>query len=79
MLFPFVSQRAAVPSFLISLAFGLWVGFGGPKPPNQRRPFEITECDAFPIIDGQSNIFNFNSNASFISSSSSTIPPVLEE
>lgn len=35
---PFVSQRAAVTSFFAALAFGLWIGFGMPKPPTTRIP-----------------------------------------
>jgi sodium-coupled monocarboxylate transporter 8/12 len=50
MLFPFVSQRAAVPSFLLSVAFGLWIGFGGPKPPLQRLPGDLSDCAEFPIM-----------------------------
>lgn len=36
MIFPFTSQRAVIPSFIIALTLGMWIGFGGPKPPVQR-------------------------------------------
>jgi len=44
MMFPFVSETAAVPSFIFSIAFGIWIGFGGPKPPVPQLPSDITEC-----------------------------------
>lgn len=36
MMFPFTSQRGVVPAFLVALGLGLWMGFGGPKPPLPR-------------------------------------------
>jgi sodium-coupled monocarboxylate transporter 8/12 len=36
MMFPFTSQKGAVPAFLLALGIGLWIGFGGPKPPVHR-------------------------------------------
>lgn len=47
--FPFVSEIAAVPSFIIAIIIGLCIGFGGPKPPIQRLSADITECDEFPF------------------------------
>jgi len=47
MMLPFVSQRAAVPSFLIALIFGFWIGFGGPKPPVVPLSRDTSECGAF--------------------------------
>lgn len=58
MIFPFTSQRAVIPSFLIALFLGLWIGFGGPKPPVMRLPggtscpngnvTEIMSCSSSP-------------------------------
>jgi sodium-coupled monocarboxylate transporter 8/12 len=47
MLFPFVSQRAALSAFVTALGFGLWIGFGGPKPPLQRLSGSIAECEEY--------------------------------
>lgn len=50
MAFPFTSQRAVVPSFIIALALGLWIGFGGPKPPVARLPGD-TSCPAGNVTE----------------------------
>jgi len=44
MMFPFVSQIAAVPAFLTALLFGFWIGFGGPKPPVVRLGGDTAQC-----------------------------------
>ncbi|OXA60259.1 putative sodium-dependent multivitamin transporter [Folsomia candida] len=44
MMMPFVSQRAAVSSFLVALGFGLWIGFGGPRPSPVRIPPSPDQC-----------------------------------
>ena len=53
MLFPFVSQKAAVPSFVTALGFGLLIGFGGPKPPVIRLSGDISLCGDIPESDLQ--------------------------
>lgn len=41
------NQRGVIPATIIGLAFGLWIGFGGPKPPLPSLEFNTTDCSAF--------------------------------
>ncbi|CAG7816219.1 unnamed protein product, partial [Allacma fusca] len=45
MIFPFTSQNSSLPSFIVSLAVGLWIGFGGPKPPIAKLSMSMDLCD----------------------------------
>lgn len=53
MMFPFTSQRAVIPAFLIALALGLLIGFGGPKPPVMRLTGG-TSCPAGNVTEPMS-------------------------
>jgi len=44
MFFPSCNQRGAIASFVFSLMFSLWIGFGQPKPPIPRLDISTDGC-----------------------------------
>lgn len=50
---PWASQRGALPPFILALGVGLWMGFGGPRPPTHRLPGATTcpNATAAPQMD----------------------------
>lgn len=41
------NQRGVIPATILGLAIGLWIGFGGPKPPLPSLGFNTTDCSMF--------------------------------
>lgn len=55
------NERAGILAVLLGIGLGLWMGFGGPKPPAPSLKFNTDDCSAFDWGTGRNGFTNVTS------------------